>query len=166
MDTWDLFITNRNALIGRADKAGLRDPEDTAVRAFTKFQEAVTAGRLRPDRDALFLVMSGIVRDELDSAQHRNETPTEPTYLRDIVETGRGNILTSTSITSEQWLFRSTLLGALATMPPRRAAAWLLLNVHGLTTREAGAAMGVSHQTCAVEAEAARLQLVKEVYRA
>lgn len=160
-----LFTTKWKGLVVRAERAGLRDPEAAAAQAVARYSEAVSAGRLpADDADALYLVTTGVIRDELDRASHRLEVLADQDTITDMEWSG-ARMLVSSPMTADQWLFRESLLGALKNMAPRAALAWLLHNVHGLSFREAGERMGCSHELARREAEAARVQLAKEVYR-
>lgn len=152
-----LFKKSLPGLVWYASKAGLRDPEATAMTAVAKYLGAVGAGRLpADDPKALMLVLIGQVRDERRAGASR-EIP-----LADI---GEERLHAAQPLSQDDWLFRQTLLGALKRMSPARAAAWLLHNVHGLTFHEVGEIIGITRQAAQQACERARVQLTKEVYR-
>jgi DNA-directed RNA polymerase specialized sigma24 family protein len=166
MDMTTLYRDNLGALVQRARNAGLRDPETTAGTAVAKFLTAVYAGRLRADRESLFLVAGGVVRDELRSARHKMESPASHEKLRHLEAAGYGHVLVSSPVDADTWMFRTTLLDSLSRIEPKHRAAWLLTEVHGLSSRECGDTLGVHHVTACRWAEKARATLAQEVYHA
>lgn len=169
MELKDVYTNDLQAqMLARAKHAGLADPEDTVQRAITRWQDRVEDGYLTGDRESLFLVLSGMVRDELGSARHRMEFPVPGGQLLAWERKGVGQpVLHSTSApTTDDQLFRTSLAGALSNMVPRRAKAWVLREMRGLTFEECGVLLGVSKQRAAQLCEEARVQLTEEVYRA
>ena len=164
MDIITLYRTHLQRLVGRGRRAYLRDPEDVAIKAYTNLFAAHKAGRMSMDEKSLFTIMTGLVRNELESGAHRLERATDPRALQELAERSPESTLVWKPLDQEGWLFLSSLLGALSEMKPRRAGAWLLREVHGWTYPEIGLALGVSKQRACVLCEEARVILTQEVY--
>jgi RNA polymerase sigma factor (sigma-70 family) len=142
MNAWDYF----DNFAGAARRAGARDAEEVAAVACRKLWEKERRGTIAPWLRRI--VLNGCLIDALRK-QAREALVLVPAVHR--------------PVEVEDLAFRESLYSALQRMPERMRQAWVLVNLRGLTHREAAEALGVSQPRITRLAEAARLRLVEEV---
>lgn len=117
----------------------VRDPDE----AQDVVQEALVAAWLSIDRwnqqATLSTWLFGITANKArDVRRHRRPAPVDPEVL---LRQESERIEVRSGTTPEESLFRRALADALATLPPRQRAAWLLTQVEGLSQAEAAIAL-------------------------
>ncbi|MEO3937701.1 RNA polymerase sigma factor [Dermatophilaceae bacterium Soc4.6] len=155
---FDVITERHGPALLRFARRMLRDADE----AQDVVQEALVAGWLSVERwdgrSALSTWLFGITAHKARDVRRRHRpAPVDPEVLlrheSDVVEDRAGS-------TPEEALFRSALADALADLPERQRACWLLTQVEGLSQAEAAAALRMTPDAVRGQLARARQSLI------
>ncbi len=160
-DAFDVIADRHGPALLRFARRMVRDPDE----AQDVVQEALVAAWLSmgrwDGRSALSTWLFGITANKArDVRRRRRPSPVDPEVLMrheiDVVEDRAGS-------TPEEALFRSALAEALADLPQRQRACWLLTQVEGLSQAEAAVALRMTPDAVRGQLGRARQSLITKL---